>query len=299
MMIVALLCLLSLASALPSGGDSTIGTLTVQEVQKRDTGTHISGVFESNVGDGIEFQTSETSILLTTLGEKSILLNVQQVPLMIQSYGDEGKATYFQILSDRFVTSNKDVYRILGSDTNEVSAGKYMLTHTELLASVQGKLMPNSQNAIQESVQRLVQHPATRLFGPAARALAEQLGVSGREEPAVAPFFATVMRLTEVYEESRQLSAGSVFRRSSEYSRFLATVQGEYPNCDLTTCPPCQEHECVGMCGSQCTCWKIVCGNCCYNRGCELHDVCCGKKGFYSAPCLFPFGFTCDSYTCY
>ena len=182
MMIVTLLCLLHLASALPSGGDSTIGTLTVQEVQKRDTGTRISGVFESNVGDGIEFQMSETSILLTTLGEKSILLNVQQVPLTIQSYGDEGKATYyFQILSDRFVTSNKDVYRILGSDTNEVSAGKYMLTHTELLASVQGKLVPNSQNAVQESVQRLVQHPTTRLFEPAARALAEQLRVSGRK----------------------------------------------------------------------------------------------------------------------
>ena len=297
MMIVALLCLLSLASALPSGRDSTIGTLTIQEVQKRDTGTRISGVFESNAGDGIEFHVSETSVALTTLGEKSILVNVQQFPLTIQSYGDEGKATYFQIMDEAFVTSNKEVYRIPASDTIDATAGKYMLTHSELLASIQGELMDNPQSVIQESVQRLVQHPATPLLEPAARALAEKLGVSGREEPAVAPFFVTAMRMTELYEESRRSSAGSVFTRSMD-SRLFAVAQGQYPYCNLKSCPPCEEDNCFGMCGRICSCWGFVCGDCCYHHGCLIHDICCREEGYFSMTCLFPMRFSCDSYSC-
>ena len=297
-MLVALLCYLSLGSALPSDGDLMTGALTLEDVQKRDTSTHIAGVFRSSAGDGIKFKTSETSMVLTTVDEQTSLVDVHQVPLTIQSYRDEGKATYFKIMDEAFITSNKQVYRIRGSDTLDMAAGKHTLTHSELLASVQGKLVEDPQNAIRASVQRLVEHPAIRLLEPAARALAEELGVSGREEPAVAPFFAMVMRLTEVYEASKRSSTGNVFRRSSDYSRLLATAQGRYPNCDLTTCPPCQEDECMGMCGRLCTCWIFMCGDCCLNRGCELHDVCCREKGFYSAACLFPVGFSCKRYSC-
>ena len=295
MMLVALLCFLSLASALPSDGDLITGKLTIQEVEKRDTITRIAGVFKSKAGDGIKFQTSETSMKLTTLDEQTTLVSVHQVPLTIQSYEDEGKATYFQIMEDAFVTSNKEVYRIRLSDAYQGN----MLTHSELLASVQGELLNNPQHAIQASVQRLVEHRAIRLLEPAARTLAEELGVTGQEEPALGIFFATVMKLTQLKEESRLSSAGSVFKHTGdEKSRLLAIAQGRYPDCSLDTCPPCQEDECMGMCGKECSCWRFLCGNCCYHRGCLQHDICCREYGQYSASCLFPFGFTCRSYSC-
>ena len=66
----------------------------------------------------------------------------------------------------------------------------------------------------------------------------------------------------------------------------------------LEYCPPCPEQECLGMCGPGCTCWSMVCGDCCYHLGCYDHDVCCREK-FFQLRCLIPYGFACEeNYYC-
>lgn len=46
--------------------------------------------------------------------------------------------------------------------------------------------------------------------------------------------------------------------------------------------------NCLGMCGKGCSCWSFVCGDCCFNRGCYEHDMCCRKR-FFSTYCVTPF----------
>ena len=57
-------------------------------------------------------------------------------------------------------------------------------------------------------------------------------------------------------------------------------------------------NNCQGMCGPRCWCWRSVCGDCCWNRGCHEHDRCCGAKGYLHEYCSRPFKhrFNCNSY---
>ena len=56
-------------------------------------------------------------------------------------------------------------------------------------------------------------------------------------------------------------------------------------------------NNCLGMCGKGCSCWSIVCGDCCFNRGCYEHDKCCEAR-FFSTYCLTPFfhSFGCSAF---
>ena len=59
-----------------------------------------------------------------------------------------------------------------------------------------------------------------------------------------------------------------------------------------------RESECLGLCGKGCSCWRWVCGDCCFNQGCYEHDLCCAHK-FFSTYCLLPIGFSCSGYAGY
>lgn len=41
------------------------------------------------------------------------------------------------------------------------------------------------------------------------------------------------------------------------------------------TAYPNASDSCYGMCGSGCSCWSWVCGDCCYHYGCAVHDSWC------------------------
>jgi hypothetical protein len=41
------------------------------------------------------------------------------------------------------------------------------------------------------------------------------------------------------------------------------------------TAYPNSGDSCYGMCGSGCSCWSWVCGDCCYHYGCAVHDSWC------------------------
>jgi hypothetical protein len=44
---------------------------------------------------------------------------------------------------------------------------------------------------------------------------------------------------------------------------------------------PNQGDDCYGMCGSGCSCWSWVCGDCCYHYGCAVHDSWCRNGQWY------------------
>ena len=149
--------------------------------------------------------------------------------------------------------------------------------------------------AVQESVERLASHPAIRLLEPAAQALGEDLGVRGADNSAAPRFYLTAMKLTEVRAMSQEVEASNIepWRR---YFEGKATIQS-YTNCNLGTCPPCREDECMGLCGRMCTCWFFVCGDCCLHNGCLKHDLCCRNRGFTSSRCLLRVEISCSRYT--
>lgn len=65
-------------------------------------------------------------------------------------------------------------------------------------------------------------------------------------------------------------------------------------------CKTCSRgNECTGACGVGCDCWEMVCGDCCYHRGCLGHNTCSCREGQASFNCFNVFGFQCDStYRC-
>ena len=63
----------------------------------------------------------------------------------------------------------------------------------------------------------------------------------------------------------------------------------------IRCCEKPTENNCRGLCGKGCTCWRWVCGDCCWYRGCYEHDLCC-KKRPYSSFCLVPVGFRCSRF---
>ena len=63
-------------------------------------------------------------------------------------------------------------------------------------------------------------------------------------------------------------------------------------------CSRPRRRNCLGMCGRKCTCWKWVCGDCCWHRGCYEHDLCCDYN-FFSSYCLVPVGITCSRFRGY
>ena len=302
------LALFSLAHSLPHPDDVAQfssrqlpreGKLIVQERQRRGLDARIVAVFQSADGDGIKFKTSQNSLLLTTADEQTTLAKASVIPLTIQSYEESGRATYFQLMDDAFISSNDNVYRVpLGSDVSRAMLASYPLTHRDLVDNLQGELMDNSPAAIQASAERLIGHPAMRLLEPAAQALSKELGITGKEEPASMLFFATAMKLSQLYEDAQRSS--SLVHQPTTTPRLnpfiSASVQQRLP-C-LNTCPPCRHLECLGLCGYGCQCWKFLCGDCCAHKGCFLHDKCCRQRGFFTAPCLFPFGFNCNRFTC-
>lgn len=84
--------------------------------------------------------------------------------------------------------------------------------------------------------------------------------------------------------------------------KILAAQQG-LSLCDnnrryCETCP--RGDECTGACGVGCDCWEMVCGDCCYHRGCLGLNACsCSREGQVSFDCFNVFGFQCAStYRC-
>jgi len=291
--------LVQAAIAAPSSEVTTEhGTLTLEGIVKRGADAHVRGSFRSAEGDGIRFvSTPDYLKIMSTDGENI----VEASSARIQTYEGDRYAAYFQLLDKPYADIDDRTYSLPESAAATAQSVTDPIQRANLFARLQAD--PSHSHrvraAVQESVERLVAHPAVRLLEPAAQALGEDMGVTGMEHPAALRFYLTAMKLTEARAMSQEAEEASYREPWSSYFEGEAIIQ-KYPKCNLRSCPPCRGDNCVGMCGPRCKCWRIVCGDCCTHRGCLLHDLCCRKRGVNSWRCRFPlsFGFTCNKFNC-
>jgi hypothetical protein len=279
----------------PTVVDTAHGTLTLEGRQKQGTDANIAGSFRSLEGDGIRFHSTLDSLEVTTMDGQSLVKVFR--PSADVKANVEAKATAFQFLDEAYMEANRRTYRV---PAENIATAKGF-TPSQFLSNAQARELNDPLIEVQATVDRLVAHPAVRLLEPAARALGQELGIIGKEEPAAMAFYTAAMTLTEAYNKNRRAMVSRV-RKSNPWDTYTSRrAKGKFPDCDLGTCPPCQEDECFGLCGYGCTCWAFVCGDCCYHLGCKDHDICC-RDSFYSVSCLLPvpyFWFSCDKpYEC-
>ena len=130
-------------------------------------------------------------------------------------------------------------------------------------------------------------HPDRPSFLKEASEAVSQKGLTGRNTPAVMPFFMFAQHVTHLQTESAR-DVGVFMTNSTRVQR---------ADCSAT-CPPCPNDDCFGMCGKGCSCWEFVCGDCCWHVGCFYHDKCCAKE-FFQTNCLLPISFRCNQpYKC-
>ena len=148
----------------------------------------------------------------------------------------------------------------------------------------------------QEAVENIVSRGQADLIVEAAKALGGA-GFMGPGNPAIQQFYALAMRLDKFKDRMMQQSQST---KSNDVLSPLRVKKQTCSGCTTGRCPYYgdQTRNCHGMCGRNCDCWSILCGDCCVHQGCLEHDDCCTKYGFWSFACLTPFGFSCSGYSC-
>ena len=160
------------------------------------------------------------------------------------------------------------------------------------------KLNPNAHSRVLEkSVKRALSKCEIGLLSEAAFIMGHHHDITSQEYPSTLPLYMTASRLYSRFTNSHPKSDESPHQQDSGHKRLKREGEKEREPC-LNKCPPCKSKECLGMCGPGCVCWNWLCGNCCYNKGCYDHDLCCRSKP-NSLACLLPMSFDCDSeYVC-
>ena len=156
--------------------------------------------------------------------------------------------------------------------------------------------------ALQDSLQSLLSRPEVELIGYAAHAMGEE-GINGQDSSSVLPFYLAALHLHKLQHAASGSNHSMENHHALQPNSFTPNhppktgSKGSDDSC-FDTCPPCQDDDCLGLCGPSCRCWKFVCGDCCWHLGCYGHDLCCREK-FIRTKCLFPFNFQCEStYNC-
>jgi len=102
-------------------------------------------------------------------------------------------------------------------------------------------------------------------------ALSRSLGEAGYPGFKSAP--ALTLHRFALYREQKADSADVPALPSAPLA---SELEGAVPYCESLT-GNINHNDCYGMCGRGCSCWSWVCGDCCYHRGCALHDDQCRK----------------------
>lgn len=140
---------------------------------------------------------------------------------------------------------------------------------------------------LSDAIHDLLGRKELGLLEKAAEAVGKK-GLNGKNTPATLPFFLFALRITQLAESLRHSNTTVTTVRNKRES---------YMHC-AGTCPPCPNDKCIGMCGKGCSCWRSVCGDCCWHLGCYDHDLCC-KKSWLQSRCLLPkvaYKFHCDQH---
>ena len=160
--------------------------------------------------------------------------------------------------------------------------------------------VPNSyltelgENELYKQAKELMMKGSVDAMAPLADAI-DDLPLGEEEQKAVRPVLALAMNVLKT--QANLIASGDLIRGKPKYLDRRIVRQKRYAECPEGRQP--LEPECLGMCGPGCSCWKSVCGDCCFQQGCYDHDICCREKAM-SSNCISPlkllFEFSCASY---
>ena len=241
---------------------------------------------------GIRFTSTSNTLFIETIpGSEPLLLATEPV----------GSMRLVSIGSSVFIQSDEE-----NSVDYLVQRGQYNISEFskdhEGLQSLKNRAAKTSENvhlkALQDSLQDLLSRPEVELIEYAAHALGEEEGINGQDSSSVLPFYLAALHLHKLQRAasgSNHSTQNHHVLQSNSFTPNHLPVRGKRrsDSC-FDTCPPCQDEDCLGLCGPNCHCWKFVCGDCCWHIGCYEHDLCCSKYNYMHAKCLLPFKFRCE-----
>ena len=261
------------------------------------TDKYISGTFtDYSNGNGIRFICAPESIFIATLDNRII------VDIGKEVYSDETESDRiinvegWTFLHHKGSSGKKDI-RITTGDAYKISSAA---DDTEKLSAIKDVMdqaekqdMNTHKESVHSSLETFLDDPHTKLIVEAATIMGKVEGLYGSQYPILLPFYATALRLDEATNgQNTSLNMQQLEEEEEENE----DREKRYTCDSYSTCPPCQNNECLGMCGPGCWwCWSWICGDCCYYTGCYYHDVCCGEE-YWSWSCIIPFGFSCHGY---
>ena len=254
--------------------------------------------YDDEAGLGITVSSTAQSLLITSsTGE--VLVHYKK-PFYKERNGEElDQLIVFngQPFLDHRRDNKATGYSITQQEADELTQAADQESDYSFATAI-GRIVQNSVNkeefhkeALRSAITGLVNDPHVPLITSTAIHMGEKEKIIGKEYPPAMPFYNVARLLPKLRE--KDLSAKT---------EPLCTA-GPTKCCDrkfscYSSCPPCRDHECLGMCGNTCLCWPLVCGNCCFNMGCCLHDYCCQEHGYLSFGCLNVIGLTCEQFVC-
>ena len=289
---------LLLLAALSAGvrGDVDEGKLNLITVAEE----MIEGEYYSRNLGSIHFVSKSDSLSITTLGENEEKLFVGSRP------SGPNSASVASILNSEFLLLNTptdgiDDYSVSPSMSRKAEEAVKSPNHKKL-DRLLPKLSHDTDEIRQSAYEQLVSRPEVELIIAAAKAMGDE-GITGRKNPAALPFYMMALGLAKQQWESEVPPDPVRTKRwwwwgdDDEDEETELCHHGH--TCPVDECPESAESDCRGMCGKGCWCWSWVCGDCCWQRGCHGHDVCCGIYGYFSWACISVWNVECDStYEC-
>ena len=265
--------------------------------------------FDNKAGFSISVSSSESNFRIVSSSGK-VLVNLME-PLYEDGKGlDQLVVIHGRPFLDHRRRNKASSYSITDKEAEELMAAAELeqeTTDQELLMSqevtvasiINGVIKRAAREskfhkqAIRSAITDLINDPHTPVIINAAITMGEKEGITGHEYPPALPFYAFARVLSKIYDDQWLLY--------NDASRLFGINPKK--DCDKNLkcyrkCPPCKEKKCLGLCGRKCTCWRWVCGDCCWHRGCCIHDVCCKKYGYFSLACLNVWKFRCHKYSC-
>ena len=172
----------------------------------------------------------------------------------------------------------------------------------------------NNTKSFNETVDDLLHLEEITLLENATLAVGEQ-GVTGRNTPAVLPFYMLALKITRLLDislynattnELNELTSPPAHtppprQKKQIMGPVFRPILGPVPDddsidlvdslTDSVSDDGCKKFgnskDCKGMCGLGCWCWKRVCSDCCWHISCYGHDDCCERYGYWHSRCLF------------
>jgi len=260
----------------------------------------IEGEYYGTNGLAIHFISDEERISITTFtyNTTSDSRGLEEPILLLERLPVLGNARLMNILGAKVLYFNTTVdeqskivdYFVPARYTARVESA--IRSHKRNRLHKMIRKLRRDRVAIERTAEEKLRHPAVLLLQEAAFAMGKS-GIEGRENPAALQLYVTAMRMLEWREKKlKEEGSGELLEEDNVLEAFPRQKRSHCGGCTTGYCPDrYHDDRCVGMCGLGCSCWRRVCGDCCWQQGCYEHDLCCGACPRISPACLSISGF--------